>query len=103
MISDYKAQPKSEVMFYLVDFLRTSGLGCNIPDSSEGLLQRGKEETRIYIYRSFYHRRSSQNIKRLLFKNQTSQVNTFSAFLCLGRCKESGFTEIVPVMYTSAL
>ena len=37
-------------MFYLVDFLRTSGLGCNIPDSSEGLLQRGKEETRIYIY-----------------------------------------------------
>ena len=41
-------------MFYLVDFLRTSGLGCNIPDSSERLLQRGKEETRRYIYIYIY-------------------------------------------------
>ena len=42
------------------------------------------------------------NIKRLLLikeKNQTSQVNEFSTFLCMGR-QESGLTEIIPLICT---
>ena len=35
------------------------------------------------------------NIERLLLikENQTSQVNEFSAFLCMGRCKSLGLLK----------
>ena len=60
-------------------------------DHSEGLLLRGKGGARIY--RSFLQQRlGNRGIKRLLLmkENQVSQVNEFSAFLCMGRCWSLG-------------
>ena len=38
----------------------------------------------------------SRNIQSLLLikENQTSQVNEFSAFLCMGRCKSLGSLKL---------
>ena len=65
--------------------------GYSISDSFEGLFQRRKGGSRIN--RSFCGGKKNQNrlsnIKRLLLitlKIQTSQVNEFSAFLCMGKC-----------------
>ena len=66
-------------MFYLADFLRTQAWDEEVREEAGyiGVLQQ---------------RPGSQNIKRLLLikENQTSQVNEFSAFLCIGRCKSLG-------------
>ena len=64
--------------------------GGSLSDSSEGLLQRGKQGARIY--RSFATKiRVSEHQKLLLIKeNQTSQVKEFSAFLNMGRYKSLG-------------
>ena len=75
-------------VFYLVVFLRTSSLEDSLSDSSEGLFRRGKGGDRIY--REFCNK--YQIIKRLLLieENQISQVNEFSALLCMGRCNSPG-------------
>ena len=73
-------------------FSEDLSLEDSLSDHSEGLLQKGKGEARIY--RSFCKttttkKTGSRNIKKLLLikENQTSQVNEFSAFLCMQRCK----------------
>ena len=57
------------------------------PLSSEGLIQRSKEEAKMYI-RVLQQNPGSWNIKRLLLskENWSSQFsNEFSAFFCMGR------------------
>ena len=83
---------KVRVMFYLADFLRTSSLGCSISDNIEITVLKGRGEG-SRIYRVFCSKTlGNQNIKRLLLieADQTSQVNAFRAFLCMGRCKSLG-------------
>lgn len=64
-------------------------LGKSLSDTSEKVLKSGKKGARIY--RSFCwggggkHVVQHKNIAN--YKNQTSQVNNFSAFLYMGRCK----------------
>ena len=72
--------------------------GGSLSDSSEGLLQSGKGGARIH--RGLLQQKpGSQNIKRLLLikENQTSQVNEFSTFLCLGRYKSP--RSLKPLLY----
>ena len=97
-------------MFYLVDILRTSGLGHSISDNAERLLRKGRGEGRqrgrARICRSFCNKRpGSGNIKRLLLikENRTSQVNEFSRFSMYGKMQKPGFPEIIPLLCTSAL
>ena len=47
--------------------------------------------------RVFEQKPHSQNIKRVLLINQTSQVSRFNAFLCMVRCKRGllGLTPLV--------
>ena len=49
------------------------------------------------IYNSFCNKRV-----RTSKENQKSQVKEFSAFLCMGKIKVSGLTELVPEIHTSA-
>ena len=72
-------------------------LGDSLSDSSEGLFQSSNGGYRIY--RSFWEKikkknkkTGSWNIKRLLLikENQTSQVNEFNTFLCIGVCTTLG-------------
>ena len=80
---------KVRVLFYLADFLRTSSLGRSISDNTEKIVLKGQGEG-SRIYRVFCNKRlGNQNIKRLLLikADQTSQVNAFRAFLCMGTCK----------------
>ena len=59
-------------MFYLVDKTEDLNPGCSLLDSSEGLLQRGKGEARIY--RSFCSKDWVVGTSRLLVmkENQIS-------------------------------
>ena len=66
-------------------------MGDSLSDISEGLFRRDEGEARIY--RSFHNKKTgSWNIERLLLikENQIYQVNEFSAFLSMGRCKTLG-------------
>ena len=86
---------KVRVLFYLADFLRTSSLGRSISDNTEKIVLKGQGEG-SRIYRVFCNKRlGNQNIKRLLLikADQTSQVNAFRAFLCVGGCKRLGSLE----------
>ena len=77
-------------MFYLVDKTEDLTLGHNISDNSETVLKRqgGSQDMQEFLQQ----KPGSQNIKRLLLikNNQISQVNKFSTFLCMGRCKSLG-------------
>ena len=80
-------------MFYSVDKTEDLGPGHIIWDNSGRLLQRGKGVEGSKDMQEFLQQKpSSQNIRRLLLikNNQISQVNKFSTFLCMGRCKSLG-------------
>lgn len=83
-------------------------LGDSLSDSPERLLQRGEGRAKIYksvcvcvrahVCMHAHIQTSTQKIKRsLLFEeNKTSQVQEFSTFLYIGRCKNfSGLIEII--------
>ena len=64
-------------------------LGDHLLVSSEGLFQRDKERTRIYR-RFCTHTHTQTNQVLLIKEKQTSQVNEYSPFLYLVRCKSLG-------------
>ena len=73
-------------------------LGGSFSDISKRLLLRGKGESRGYrILCTHTHTQipGSGNIEKLLLikEKQTSQVNKFSAFLCMGRYKSLGLMK----------
>ena len=77
-------------MFYLVDFLRAQAQEA----ASQVALRdcsKGVREELGYIG-DLQQKPGRWNIKRLLLikENKTSQVNAFSTFLCMGRCKSLG-------------
>ena len=103
-----------------MDLLRTSSPGDSVSDSSEGLLQKVQGGARIYNMGALQQKPGSRNIKRLLLvkEYQTSQVNDFSIFLCMERCKSrwdhfftmnlsylelvsGSFSSWVPSLYTT--
>lgn len=90
-----KHNPKVEIVFHLVNLLRTQGwVSDSLSGSSDRLLQRDKREA-SYIHRAAA-KPSSQNIKRslLIKENLTSQGNYFRVFLCIGKMQESGLMEV---------
>ena len=95
---------KVENYILLADKTEDLSPGRSLSDSSEGLLWRSKRGTRIHREEFWPQRPGSRNIKRLLLikENQTSQVNEFSAFLCMGRCKSLG-SLILFLWYTPSL
>ena len=82
---------KLRIVFYLVHFEDLSP-GGSLSDCPE------EEPEDIGVFKT----ETSQNIKGLLFikENQTFQVNEFSPFLCMGRCKKSELTELIPLICT---
>ena len=74
-------------------------LGYSLSDSSEELSQTGKGGARMYQFllgeKKKKHIVKHQNISANN-KNQTSQVNDFSAFLCIERCKSLGALKLFP-------
>ena len=82
---------KLRIMFYLVHFedLSPGGSLSDCPEEEPEDIEVSETET-------------NQNIKGLLFikENQTFQVNEFSPFLCMGRCKKSGLIEFIPLICT---
>ena len=91
------------VMFYSVGIFRTSSPACGISSKPERTASRRRGDEPGYI-RVLQQRAGSLNIKRLLLikENQICQVKEFSAFLCMGRCKNA-LTEIIPLMCTSTI
>ena len=77
-------------------------LGDSISDSSEKLLWEGKRGARMY---RLLQQRADRNIKRLLLikESQISQVKEFCAFSEYGKIRESGLTEIMRLICTSAI
>ena len=72
--------------------------GYSLSDSSEELFQRGKRAA--WIYKSFCWNKTKHVVERGKIianhkKKQTSQVNDFSAFLCLGRCESLGLLKLL--------
>ena len=90
-------------MFYAVGLFSTSSLGDSISSNPERTALRRPEEDAGYT-QVLYPRAGSLNIKRLLLikENQLSQVKQFSAFLCMGRCKNLGSLKSL-LSYTSQL
>ena len=77
----------------------TDSLGYCLSDTSEELSQRGKGGARMY--KSFcWEKKKNPIVKHQNIsanhKNQTSQVNDFSAFLCIERCKSLGALKLFP-------
>lgn len=84
-----KAQPKNWDRIYVL-FVRLAeplSLEVSLLGASEGLLLGDEEGFRIY--RSFCNK-NSEHQKVAVKENQTSQVNEFSTFLYMGRCKSLG-------------
>ena len=84
-------------MFYLVKTFRTSSLRGNISSNPERTIPRrwgGGVGARLH--RSLQEGAGRQDIKRLLLfkKNQISQVEEFSGFLCMRRCKRLGSLKL---------
>ena len=93
LLTEKKNEPPKNWELCLIQwtFWGLQAQGTRLSDHSEGLLLRGKGGARIY--RSFLQQRlGNRDIKRLLLmkENQVSQVNEFSAFLCMGRCWSLG-------------
>ena len=61
-----------------------------LSDSSEEQLQRGKEGAKGCQNFCWGEKNSQPSKITANNKKQTSQVNGFSAFLCMGRCKSLG-------------
>ena len=86
------------VLFYSADIL-----GSSVPGAPfQGTAPRSKGGEPKYI-EVLQPRAGSLNIKllSLIKENQISQVKEFSAFLYMGRCRESGLTEIFPFVCIS--
>ena len=71
----------------------------SLSDSSEELFQRGKEGARLYSSfclqkKKKKHIAQHQKIIVNHKKTQTSEVNDFSAFLYMGRCKSQGSLKV---------
>ena len=71
------------------DLSEDCSLGGNLSDSGEELLSRSKQGGRVasFCWKSKRNVVEHQKITTNLKKTQTSQVNDFSAFLCMGRCR----------------
>jgi len=72
---------------FIQDLTEDYGLEASFSAGFEGLFQRGKG--RVRMYRSFGQEKKTKKQK----KPQPFQVNDFSAFLCMGKCKNRGFSN----------
>ena len=75
-------------MLYLAGIFRTSSLGGSISQNPEKTAPR-RQWGRDRLYRSLQQKAGNPNLKRLK-ENQICQVEVFSAFLYMGRCKSLG-------------
>ena len=93
-------------MLYSMVIFRTSSLGYSISSNPERSgpwrLGVGRE---VRLYRSLQEGACSSNIKRLLLikEVQISQIKELSDFICMGRCKISWLTEIIPFVCILAI
>ena len=89
-------------MFYLVGILRTSSLGGNISSNLERttLRRRGEEPGYIEVLQQ---RAGSLNIKRLSLKKTRYPKLRNLVLSVYGKMQESGLTEIIPFICTSAI
>ena len=75
-------------------------MGDDLSESSEGLLQRGKGEARIYRSSLLENNNNKKpnvvehQMMTASHREQTSQVNGFSAFLRMGRFKDLGSLKL---------
>ena len=90
----HKLKVASYVLFG--DLTEDYSLGDSLSGSSEGLFQRGKGGAGYVGV--FTEKNNVVDIKRslLITKKQTSQVNDFSVFLCMGRSKSLGSLKLFP-------
>ena len=89
---------KIEITFYLAALLSTITWGGSFSDSSEGLFQKVREESGyIEIFAEKKTKQTHLVERRKItanHKNQTSQVNNFCAFLCMGRHKSLDWLKL---------
>ena len=91
-------------MFYSLGVFRTLGPRDSISCDPERTAPRRQWEESDYRD-VLQQRASSLNIKRLLWikRNQITQVKELNNFLCIGRRKSPGLTEIIPFICISTL
>ena len=78
------------------DLTEDYSLGVNLLDRSEELLQRGRGGSQGWGVGSGEGEDmlKKKNQKTTNHKNQLSQINNFSAFLCMGRSKSPGSLKL---------
>ena len=84
---------KAENYVLLGGLSEDSSPGGSLSDSSEGLLQKVRKEPG-HMGVSATKTRWLEHQKITVKENQVSQVNEFSAFLCMGRCKSLGSLKL---------